>query len=99
MRSETTAEFRQRMAMEGDLGLFLCEYVWGQMGTLDLGGQEFELAGCEEVPGYEDENEVVLLRRKSDGKVFEANIDVDVHPARVPEPEPTLPFAAEGEKP
>jgi|SRR5579864_123077 len=85
MSAETEDEFLQRMATEGDLGLFLCEYVWGQVNTLDLGGQEFGVVGCGEVPGYEDEDMAVLLRRLSDGKFFEADIDVTIRPALTPE--------------
>jgi hypothetical protein len=89
MSSETAAErqadFRQRMKRDGDLGLLLCEHLWGLYGdTLRLGGEDFEMAYAEQVPGYEDEDFAVLLRRKSDGRIFEAEIDVAINPARVP---------------
>lgn len=73
------ATFRERMEIDGDLGLHLCEHLWQELGTLRLGGQEFEMAG-DDVPGYEDDDMAVLLRRKSDGQVFEAEIDVHVRP-------------------
>jgi hypothetical protein len=50
-----------------------------------LGGEEFELVGSDDVPGYEDEDDVVLLRRKSDGQVFDVEIDVTMRPVRKPE--------------
>ena len=89
MSAETTAtaddEFRQRMHAEGDLGLMLSEHIWGKWDSLSLGGQEFEVVGCEEVPGYEDDDTSVFLRRKPDGKVFEAEIDVTIQPVLTPE--------------
>lgn len=81
-RQQREADFRQRMERDGDLGLLLCEHLWGSFDTLHLGGEEFEMA-CE-VPGYEDEEYAVLLRRKSDGRVFEADIEVTVVPVRQP---------------
>ena len=91
MTAETEAErqqreddFRQRMERDGDLGLILCQYLWGRFDTLRLGGEDFEMACIEEVPGYEDENYAVLLRRKSDGRIFEADIEVTIVPVRQP---------------
>ena len=91
MGAETTtpadAEFCQRMAREGDLGEILCHHLWDRQGggTFSLGGETFEMAYPEEVPGYEDEDAVVLLRRKADGQVFEAEIDVTLRPVRAAE--------------
>jgi hypothetical protein len=82
-RQQREADFRQRMQRDGDLGLHLCEHLWGSFDTLHLGGEDFEMTGGEEVPGYEDDNFAVLLRRKSDGKIFEAEIDVSINPVRV----------------
>jgi hypothetical protein len=73
--------FSERMKISGDLGAHLCEYLWSELGVLRLNGREYEMAG-DDVPGYEDDDWAVLLRRKSDGKVFEATIDVDIQPAR-----------------
>ena len=81
-RQQREEEFGQRMQRDGDLGLLLCEHLWGNFDTLHLGGEDFEMAYGEEVPGYEDDNYAVLLRRKSDGKVFEAEIDVAINPVR-----------------
>ena len=80
-------EFRQRMAREGDLGEILCHHLWDRQGggTFDLAGESFEMAYPEEVSGYEDEDAVVLLRRKADGQVFEAEIDVTLRPVRAAE--------------
>lgn len=76
--------FSERMKIDGDLGLLLCEHLWGRMGdTIHLGGHDFEIADNEEVPGYGDDDDyAVLLRRKSDGEIFEAEIDVSVNPVR-----------------
>jgi hypothetical protein len=83
----TTAddEFHQRMSMDADLQLMLCEYIWNLYHSLDLGDQKFEVVGGEDVPGYEDDNETVLLRRMSDGQVFEADIEVNIKPVLTPE--------------
>jgi hypothetical protein len=89
MSAETTTpaedEFSKRMAAEGDLGLMLCEHLWDKYHPLRLGGQEFEVVGCEDVPGYENDDTAVFLRRKPDGKVFEADIDVTIQPVLTPE--------------
>jgi hypothetical protein len=83
-RQQREADFRQRMKRDGDLGLMLCEHLWSLYGdTLRLGGEDFEMAYAEQVPGFEDEDYAVLLRRKSDGKIFEAEIDVSINPVRV----------------
>jgi len=82
-RQQREADFRQRMERDGDLSLHLCEHLWGNFDTLHLGGEDFEMVSGEEVPGYEDDNFAVLLRRKSDGLVFEAEIDVSINPVRV----------------
>lgn len=82
-RQQREQDFRQRMQRDGDLGLLLCEHLWNRYGdTLRLGGEDFEMAYAEQVPGYEDEEYVVLLRRKSDGQIFDAEIDVSVRPVR-----------------
>ena len=77
------AAFRQRMKRDGDLGLVLCEYLWRHDGDLTLGGETYEQIGSDGIPGYEDDIYAVLLRRKSDGQVFDAEIDVSMHPVRV----------------
>ena len=87
-RQQREEEFLQRMQRDGDLGLLLCEHLWGKFDTFDLGGEEFEMAG-DDVPGYEDEEYAVLLRRKSDGQVFEAGIEVTIVPVREPAAEAT----------
>ena len=84
-RQQREADFRQRMQRDGDLGLLLCEHLWGSFDTLHLGGEDFEVASGEEVPGYEDDDGMaLLLRRKSDGQVFEADIEVTIVPVRQP---------------
>jgi hypothetical protein len=73
----------RRHKAEGDLGLKLRESIWDRR-YLSLGGEEWEVAYLEEVPGYEDEDQAVLLRRKADGVVFEADIDVTLREVEVP---------------
>jgi hypothetical protein len=82
-RQQREDDFRQRMQRDGDLGLHLCTYLWGSFDTLHLGGEDFEMVSGEEVPGYEDDSFAVLLRRKSDGQIFDAEIDVSMHPVRM----------------
>jgi hypothetical protein len=83
-RQQREEEFRQRMQRDGDLGLFLCEYLWRHDDDLTLGGETYEQLGCDDVPGYENDTYAVLLRRKSDGQVFDAEIDVSMHPVLRP---------------
>jgi hypothetical protein len=84
-RQQREDEFRQRMQRDGDLGLLLCEHIWSQCGdSLRLAGEDYVVLSGEEVPGYEDEDYAVLLRRTSDGQVFDAEIDVSMHPAVTP---------------
>jgi hypothetical protein len=84
-RQQREADFQQRMERDGDFCDLLCQHLWGLYGdTLRLGGEAFEMAYAEQVPGYEDEDHAVLLRRKSDGRIFEADIEVTIVPVRQP---------------
>ena len=65
-----------------DLDLFLAEHIWGQTYPLRLAGDMYEPVGDDEVSGYEDDADAILLRRKSDGQVFEVDLDVTIRPAR-----------------
>ena len=58
--------------------------VWEHYGTLRLGGEAFETAGADDVPGYDDADDagMILIRRKSDGKVFEVEIEPIVRAGR-----------------
>jgi hypothetical protein len=69
--------WRERSRISGDLGEHLLEHLWSKT-SLRLAGEDFEITGCEDVPGYEKEDESVFLRRKLDGIVFEAEVDVGV---------------------
>jgi hypothetical protein len=73
----------RRHKAEGDLGLMLCEHMWDKTRPLRLGGEAWEVAHYEDVPGYDD-GDAVLLRRKADGKVFEADIDVTLREVEKP---------------
>jgi len=84
-RQQREQEFDQRMKRDGDLSLMLCEHLWDKYYPFPLGGEEFEVIGCDDVPGHENENYGVFLRRKSDGRIFEADIDVTITPLREPE--------------
>ena len=88
-RQQREEEFRQRMQRDGDLGLLLCEHLWGNFDTFRPRRRGVRDGGGDDVPGYEDEEYAVLLRRKSDGKVFEAEIDVTITPVREPATEAT----------
>lgn len=78
-------DFRELTHLEGHLGQWLTEQIWDHYGTLHLGSEAFEVVGAEEVPGYDEEDLPVLIRRKSDGKVFEVEIEPTVHAARTPD--------------
>ncbi len=83
-RERADEAFRERMHISACLSELLCEHIWNGTGKLRLGGADFEVLGGDEVPGYEDDNETVLLRRRSDGAVFEVLIEPEVR--RVYEP-------------
>jgi hypothetical protein len=88
-----TSDEREIGRLTGEISLYLCEYMWSGLGSLEFGGQEFQVADSDDYRnlGYaDDDNEVVLLRRESDGAYFEADIEVMVR--RI------LPKAAEGEQ-
>jgi hypothetical protein len=68
---------------EGDLARKLAGYLWNDLWPrLTLAGHEYTLPYLEEVPGYEDDHLVVLLRRESDWAIFEADITVSLRPAK-----------------
>lgn len=77
-------EFRERMHLEGCLSQHLTEQMWEHYGPLNLGGEAFEVVGAEDVPGYDEEDSPVLIRRKSDRKVFEVEIEPAVLVAHAP---------------
>jgi hypothetical protein len=81
-RQQREADFRKRMKRDGDLGLMLSQHLWDKYDPFQLGGEEFEVIGCDDVPGHEDEEYGVFLYRKSDGTIFEAEIDVSINPVR-----------------
>lgn len=75
------AEARERWAVEADLAAALCEYVTDRPYPLSLGGGKFRPLYLEEAEelGCRDD-EVILIRRESDGAVFEVDVDVTVRP-------------------
>jgi hypothetical protein len=71
-----------RMSIAGHLGQHLGEQLWSYLnlhGTIRLGGDEYD--GPDDVPFYEDAPDALLLRRVSDGKVFEIFLEPEVRPA------------------
>lgn len=79
-------EIRERARIEGDLGEWLCQKIWDSFGTLRLGGSNFrplDSEECEEL-GNDDDDPAVLLRRESDGQVFEVDIDVTARKVSAP---------------
>lgn len=82
---EAFRNMRREGILAGLLGAYICE----SYSPFWLAGGEYEPVNGEEIPGYEGDDETLLLRRKSDGKVFEVEIDVTMRPARVPEPDKT----------
>jgi len=77
-------QWRERARISGDLGQHLLEHLWGKLGGLRLSGEDFEIIGCEDVPGYERDDEAVFLRRKLDGIIFKAEIEADVRRVLTP---------------
>ena len=66
-----------------DVDMLLREYIWDIYRPLRLNGMEYEVTGCDDTPGYgDDDNMLVLLTRKHDGKVVEVAIDVTIRPGR-----------------
>ena len=82
-RQQGEDEFSQRMKRDGDLVRLLCEHIWAQR-VLRIAGEDYEVISGEDVPGFEDDLYVVLLRRTSDGQVFDAEIDVSINPVCKP---------------
>jgi hypothetical protein len=72
-------EVRERGRIEGDLGEWLTQKIWDES-RLHLGAAQFRPLYSEEAEelGYDDDDPEVLLRRESDGAVFEADIEVTV---------------------
>jgi hypothetical protein len=83
-REQREAAFQQRMRRDGQLGLMLSQHLWDKHDPFRLGDEEFKVISCDDVPGHEDEEYGVFLRRTSDGQVFDAEIDVSINPVREP---------------
>jgi hypothetical protein len=67
-----------RLRAESDLYEILSEFLKGSA-RIVLDGERYELAGSDEVPGYEDEEWAILLRRVNDGRIFEVFIEVTMY--------------------
>jgi hypothetical protein len=76
-------EFRDRMSIEGWLSQHLAEHLWGLYGTLRLGADDFAIADPEDIAGFDPDDGPVLIRRKTDGKIFEIDIEVQARAARM----------------
>ena len=81
MTNTTTMNADQTTEAEVDLDDFLSRKIWDHMQPLRLGGETFEVVGDDDVPGYDEY--AILLRRESDGQVFEVDLDVTFRPAKV----------------
>lgn len=80
-------EFRQHNRIAADLELSLCEHVWNEYRPLRLAGADFEVVCIDDddaPEGFDDD--AVLLRRKSDGQIFVADIEVTINPVKAESP-------------
>lgn len=73
----TDEEFRDRVVIESDLHEELSRHIWDDS-YLYIRGVRFRPVYAEEAEelGYSEDDSVILLRRGSDGAVFEIEIDV-----------------------
>jgi hypothetical protein len=75
---------RKRWSAESGIHQKLCEHIWGEWDRgLHFAGEEWEPVYEEDMPdAYKDDTDAVLLRRLSDGQVFEVVIDVTLVPVK-----------------
>ena len=75
---------RERGHIEGHLAERLALHISEHYGPISAGSDEFRPLFLEEAKalGYDDDDPVVLIRRESDGVVFEVGVDVTAR--RVP---------------
>ena len=90
--------FSERMEIAGAISQRATEWLW-DMRSFYAAGQEFEIADPEDEGyrrGYDDDDmeTYVLVRRKSDGAVFQVEMDPLVDRAREINPEPPVPVVA-----
>ena len=83
--SETVDEFAERMRIEVGLATSLTEHVRELPGTMAIGSARFYPVHHEDVPGYGDRDDTLLLRSESDNRVFEIAIDVTATLVPLPE--------------
>lgn len=83
MTDEELKVFRERGHIEGFLGEWLDSQIIEHYGSLSVGGDDFKALYLEEAQalGYKDDDPTILIRRESDGIVFEVEIDVTVRRA------------------
>jgi hypothetical protein len=83
-------QFRENSQIAGRIGQMALEWLWDKTRPFHLGTDAFEIVGDEEAAhlGYsrEEQESIVLIRRKRDGKTFEVEIEPWVRPARTREP-------------
>ena len=71
---------RERGHIEGHLSEWLASKISDYFGSIPLGGDDFTPVCLEDGRelGYADDDPAILLRRRSDGAVFEVEIDPTV---------------------
>ncbi len=76
--------------LSGHLSEYVCDQLANTWGTFDLGGEQFRMGSSEDAEGlgWDDDDRELLIRRESDGALFEVTLDAKVTPAqpRLPEP-------------
>lgn len=80
MTDSRLARFRYENAVGGQLQQLLEDHLQDQR-LLFLAGDVFGIASYDDVPFYDDDPDVLLLRRVRDGMLFEADITLEVRPA------------------
>lgn len=80
--------------IDHDLSGHLSQYVAGKLsdtwGAFDLGGERFRMGTLDEARslGWSDEDPQLLIRRESDGALFEVEVEVTAQPASAAMTEP-----------
>ena len=76
------SEFRERVALAGDICQYLFDEWCGTFGTFGFGGQKYEALSAEDYEelGYPDDpTGPLIIRRVSDGKCFEVELEANVY--------------------
>lgn len=73
--------------LAGHVSGYLADILAGRLGVFRLGGEAFRAGSLEDAEslGWDADDPVLLIRRESDGALFEVTVDVDARRA-LPEP-------------